>query len=163
MTEPDLDSVRALVESLASDDAFVRRDAIERLAVLTQQRLDYRWSGPDESRARAIRRWRRWIEREEKQRRAGAQGVESTIQILAGGELDKQALAKALKGLPPAQKKALMAQVLAKMTADAAAGALHAPCDRCSKRPATARVTSLGASGAYELERLCEICAHHDA
>ncbi len=159
MGEIDLAVLKRLVRELDSDDAFTRRDAIERLAILTQQRLDYRWSAESDERRRAIKRWQRWLAREERERRG--RSVQTTIQILAGAPIDKAALEEALKGLPPAQKKALMAQVLAKVTGQAAAALPHLPvCEQCGLRPATAQVTALEPDGTYSQRRLCEPCVH---
>lgn len=160
MSDIDLLQVKRLVRELGSEDAFSRRDAIETLAILTQQRLDYRWSGSDTERERAIRRWKRWIAREERARR-GSQ-VKTTIEILSGGQIDKEALDAALKSLPPEQKKALMAKVLAKVTAQHVTGAALPTCEHCERRPATAGVTQLGPDGSYVHLRLCEVCAHRD-
>ena len=156
--EPDIRLIQELIDALESEDAFERRQAIESLALITLQRLDFRWTGSEPDRARAVERWRRWLNRERK-RRKGRQ-VQATIQILSGGSIDKQALEQALKGLPPKQKQALIAQVLAKVTQGAAQGAGgHAPCDACAKRPATVKITSREADGSYGQRSLCEICA----
>ena len=160
MSNIDLRLVKRLVRELASDDAFSRRDAIENLAILTQQRLDYRWSGSDAERERAISRWKRWVAREERARRGNQ--VKTTIEILSGGQIDKEALDAALKSLAPAQKKALMAKVLAKVTAQHVVGPSLPTCEHCERRPATAGVTQLLADGSYAHRRLCEVCAHRD-
>lgn len=160
MSEIDLRLVKELVRGLESDDAFARRDAIERLAILTQQRLDFRWSGSDEERRRGVLRWKRWVAREERARR-GRQ-VKTTIEILSGGQIDKEALDAALKSLPPAQKKALMAKVLAKVSAQHGAAAALPACEHCERRPATASVTQLESDGSYSNRLLCEVCAHRD-
>ncbi len=160
MSEIDLQQVKWLVRELASDDAFVRRDAIERLAILTQQRLDYRWSGSPAERRRTVKRWKRWIAREERARRG--RHVKTTIQILAGGTIDKEALDAALESLPPAQKKALMAKVLAKVTAQHAGATSLPTCEHCERRPATAGVTQLQDDGTYTYRQLCEVCAHRE-
>ena len=158
MSEIDLNHVKRLVRELENLDAFARRDAIERLAIVTQQRLDYRWSGSEDERRNAVRRWKRWIAREERARRG--RHVKTTIEILSGGQIDKAALDAALKNLLPAQKKALMAQVLAKVTAQHGAAASLPACERCERRPATAGVTQLEADGSYSYRMLCEVCAH---
>jgi hypothetical protein len=160
MTDLDLSQVKRLVRELDSDDAFSRRDAIEQLAILTQQRLDYRWSAGSEERQRAVRRWKRWIAREERARR-GKQ-VTTTIEILTGGQIDKEALDAALQSLPAAQKKALMAKVLAKVTAQHAGAQSLPTCEHCQRRPATASVTQLETDGSYANQRLCEVCAHRE-
>lgn len=160
MSEIDLEQVKSLVRTLESGDAFVRRDAIEHLAILTQQRLDFRWSGDDEERRRAVLRWKRWVAKEERRRR-GRQ-VQTTIQILSGGQIDKEALDAALKNLPPAQKKALMAKVLAKVTEQQAQAPTLPACEHCERRPATAHVTRREQDGSYTAHRLCEVCAHRD-
>ncbi len=155
--EVDLQVLRRLIEGLESEDAFERRQAIESLAVVTQQRLDFSWRGSAEERTLAVKRWRKWLGREEK-RRKGRQ-VQATIQILASGAIDQKSLEKALKDLPPAQKQALIAQVLAKVTAEAQAAGGHGVCERCTKRPATVKITSRAADGTYAQRTLCEVCA----
>lgn len=160
MSEVDLVHVRQLVAELESEDAFRRRDAIESLAILTQQRLDFRWGADEDERRRGVRRWKRWIAREERARR-GRQ-VKTTIEILSGGQIDKEALDAALKSLPPSQKKALMAKVLAKVTAQHAGSPALPTCEHCERRPATASVTQLTADGTYAHHLLCEVCAHRE-
>ena len=160
MQEIDLGLIKRLVRELESDDAFARRDAIEHLAILTQQRMDFRWSADSDERRRSVRRWKRWIAREERARRG--QQVKATIEILSGGQIDKEALDAALKSLPPAQKKALMAKVLAKVTAQHASAPTLPACEHCERRPATASVTSLEPDGTYTNQLLCEVCAHRD-
>jgi hypothetical protein len=156
--EADLRRIQRLVEELESDDAFDRRDAIESLDSLTHQRLGFDWGGEAEDRAKAVRRWRRWIDRE-KERRKGRE-VQATIQLLAQGHVDPAALQKLLKNLPADQKKALLAQlVIAKAAAEAQQPGAHAACDRCDKRPATVRITSRGEDGTYGQQSLCEVCA----
>ena len=154
MYTASLRQVKQLVDALESADAFDRRSAIERLAVLTQQRLDYRWSAEDTERQRAVKRWRRWVAREERQRRGKA-----TIQIFADGKIDQAALDKALLDLAPADKKALMQSVLAKVVAQHASIPAMPVCQMCERRPAATRVTELTEGGEYVQRRLCEICA----
>jgi hypothetical protein len=156
--ESDLRRIRRLVDELESDDAFERRDAIESLALTTQLRLGFDWRAGEEERKRAVRRWRRWLEDESERRRGD--DVQATIQLLAHGQADPAALQKLLSGLPPAQKKALLAKlVIAKAAAEAPGSVPHAPCERCMKRPSTVRVTSLTTEGTYEQVALCEVCA----
>ncbi len=158
MSEVDLPAVKSLVEKLKSHDAFVRRDAIEHLAILTQQRHDFRWNAEQPERRRSVRRWKRWIAKQERERRTGA--GKATIQILAGGQVDKAALEEALKGLAPGQKKALMAQLIAKVAAEKAGLTGNPACDACGVRPGTARVTDREEDGSYALLHLCEVCVH---
>ena len=155
MQDLDLRQVKRLVDALESEDAFDRRSAIERLAVLTQQRLDYRWSAEDDQRQRAVKRWRRWIAREERERRGKA-----TIEIFAHGKIDQAALDKALLGLKPSDKKALMQKVLAKVVAQQAQVPSLPICEECERQPATARITERDDDGDYHLRRLCETCAN---
>ena len=156
--EVDLKRVAALVDQLESEDAFERRQAIEALAVFTQQRLDFRWTASPEERAAAVERWRKWLKRE--RRRRQGKDVQATIQILSGGAISQAALEKALEHLPPKQKQALIAQVLAKVTQGSmqSPGA-HPPCEVCAKRPATVKITTRAPDGQYVQQALCEVCA----
>ncbi len=156
----DLTTVQRLVARLESDDAFDRRDAIELLAILTQERLDFRWSADDDERVVAVRRWRRWVAREEKRR--GRVALSAQVQILPEGVVDKQALAKLLSKLPVAQKKALMAQVIAKVAAEHAEKLKARACQECEKNAASARLTRRNDDGTYTLHLLCEACVHKD-
>ena len=156
--DADLRRIARLVDELESDDAFERRDAIESLAQLTHLRLGFDWGASDVDRARAVARWRQWIEAETERRQG--QEVQATIQALAQGHVDPEALKNLLKTLPEEQKKALLAQlVIAKAAAESAHTASHEPCGRCAKRPATVHVTSLRPDGSYGRESLCEVCA----
>ena len=167
--DADLRTVKRLIEALESDDAFERRQAIENLALLTQQRLDFAWRAAPEERSTSVARWRKWLAREEKRRKGG--GLKAAVELLqsveipvGGGANLQEALEKAFKDLPPEHKKALIAQMLAKVAADASSsGSSHDPCERCAKRPATVRITSRTKSGAYEMTTLCEVCAAKDA
>lgn len=157
--ESALRRIRQLIDELESEDAFERLRAIESLALLTQQRLDFAWRDPPEERSRAVRRWRRWYDREMRRRKQ-----ETTIQILSSGGAGPEVLHKLLENLAPEQKKALLAQMmLAKAAAKGQAVAGHAPCDRCEKRPATVEVTRRvedgTAGGSWVHESLCEVCA----
>ncbi len=154
MAPQDLRHVKRLVDALESDDAFDRRSAIERLAILTQQRLDYRWSADATERKRAVKRWRRWLAREERLRRGKA-----TIEIFGDGKIDQAALDKALQGLTPADKKALMQKVLANVVAHHAGLAGSAKCEVCERRPATASITERADDGAFHRRQVCEVCA----
>ena len=163
--DADLRTVKRLIESLESDDAFERRQAIENLALLTQQRLDFAWRAAPEERATSIERWKRWLAREEKRRKGG--GLKAAVELLqsveipvGGGVHLQEALEKAFKDLPPQHKKALIAQMLAKVAAEASvSGSAHETCERCKKRPATVRITSRTKSGEYEQVAFCEVCA----
>jgi DNA-directed RNA polymerase specialized sigma24 family protein len=170
--DADLRTVKRLIEELESQDAFERRNAIENLALLTQQRLDFAWRGTEAERASSVARWKKWLAKEERRRRGG--GLKAAVELLQSVELPlgsganlQEALEKAFKDLPPEKKKALIAQMLAKVAADAAANAAgvsgHETCERCQKRPATVRVTSRTKTGEYEQTSLCEICATKDA
>lgn len=150
--------IQRLVEELESDDAFERRDAIESLALITQQRLGFEWGAPEPERGRAVRRWRRWLDRE-KERRKGEE-VQATIQMLAQGQIGPATLQKLLKSLPPDQQKALLAQlVIAKAAGEPSPGGGHAVCEACAKRPATVKITSRTQDGSYVQRSLCEVCA----
>ncbi|MCI0586105.1 MAG: hypothetical protein L0323_04600 [Planctomycetes bacterium] len=157
--EAALRKIRQLIDELESDDAFERLRAIESLALLTQQRLDFAWRDPPEERSRSIRRWRRWLDREVRRRKQ-----ETTIQILSSGAAGPEVLHKLLETLGPTQKKALLAQMmLAQAAAKGQAVAGHAPCSRCEKRPATVQMTRRvddgTPGGAWVHEALCEVCA----
>jgi hypothetical protein len=168
-SDADLRLVRRLIDSLESDDAFERRQTIENLALITQQRLDFSWRGSSAERAASVGKWRKWLAREEKRRKSG--DFKAAVELLQSVEVPvgsganlQEALEKAFKDLPPEHKKALIAQMLAKVAADASSsGSSHDPCERCAKRPATVRITSRTKSGAYEMTTLCEVCASKDA
>ena len=162
--DADLRTAQRLIEALESDDAFERRQAIESLALLTQQRLDFSWRGTAAERGASVARWRKWLAREEKRRKSG--GLKAAVELLqsvevpAGGAASlQQALEKAFKDLPAAHKKALIAQMLAKVTADTQGSAAHDLCESCRKRPATVKVTERTKSGSFEQTSLCEVCA----
>jgi hypothetical protein len=160
--DADLRTVKRLIESLESEDAFERRQAIESLALLTQQRLDFAWRGAAEERAASVAKWRKWLAREEKRRKGG--GLKAAVELLQsveaplGGNL-QEALEKAFKDLPAEHKKALIAQMLAKVAAEAQSGGAHDPCERCGKRPATVKITTRDAGGEFVQNALCEVCA----
>jgi ATP-dependent exoDNAse (exonuclease V) beta subunit len=162
MTDGDLRRLQRLVEELESEDAFERRDAIGELVLLTQQRLGFDWGAPGADRARAVKRWRKWLAAEG-ERRQGEE-MQATIQALAHGKIDPAILQKLLSTLPAEQKKALLAQlVIAKAAAESTHGTGLALCERCSKRPATVRVTTLRADGTYGHVALCEACSAREA
>ncbi len=166
--DADLRTVRRLIQALESEDAFDRRQAIESLALLTQQRLDFAWRADPSERGLSVARWKKWLAREEKRRKGG--GLKAAVELLQSVELPvggganlQEALEKAFKDLPPEHKKALIAQMLAKVAAEAtAANAASDVCDRCKKRPATVRITSRQPAGTYEQASLCEVCAAKD-
>jgi hypothetical protein len=145
--------LRRLVDELESEDAFD----------LTQQRLDFAWRGEDDERARSIKRWRRWLRKEQERRKTLE--VQATLQILATGQGDPASLKALLEGLPNDQKKQLLAHVLTQAVSHAipgAASAGHPPCDRCEKRPATVKITHPVAeapAGPWVQEELCAVCA----
>ena len=154
-SEPDLSVIQRLIDDLESEDAFDRYQAIEDLAVLTQRRFEFRWRGAETDRAHSVERWRKWLDRERKRRQTS--DVQTTIKILAEGslgQLNQEVLQKVLKSLPPEQAKALMAQVLAKVS-----GVEHRQCDGCGTRPASVQVTSRQDDDTYQRRRLCEVCA----
>jgi hypothetical protein len=162
--DADLRLVKRLIDSLESEDAFERRQTIENLALLTQQRLDFSWRGSPAERAASIGKWRKWLAREERRRKGG--GFKAAVELLqsvevpvgAGSNL-QEALEKAFKDLPAEHKNALIAQMLAKVAADAQPSGSSELCERCEKRPATVKITARAASGVYEQTALCEICA----
>jgi len=154
-TELNLRYCGQLIERLANQDAFIRRDAIEDLALLTQQRLDFRWRADEEERAAAVKRWKKWLERETKQRHG--KKLEAKIQILASGKVTPAELEHHLKDLPPKQKQALVAQVIKQLAANASSPSLA--CEICGKRPPSVKVTSLQPDGSYERRAACEPCA----
>lgn len=165
--DADLRTIKRLIDALESDDAFERRQAIENLALLTQQRLDFSWRGTEAERKASVERWRKWLTREERRRKGG--GLKAAVELLQSVELPvpggtslQEALEKAFKDLPPEHKKALIAQMLAKVAADSQSPSQHDPCERCRKRPATVRITARAKSGAFEQTALCEVCAAKD-
>jgi hypothetical protein len=162
--DADLRTIKQLIDTLESDDAFERRQAIENLALLTQQRLDFAWRGTAPERATSVERWRKWLLREEKRRKGG--GLKAAVELLQSVELPvpggaslQEALEKAFKDLPPEHKKALIAQMLAKVAADSQSPSQHDPCERCGKRPATVKITARTKGGEFEQKALCEVCA----
>ena len=162
-SDANLRTVKQLIDALESEDAFERRQAIENLALITQQRLDFAWRGTPEERQTSVDRWRKWLAREETRRKGG--GLKAAVVLLQSVELPdggganlQAALEKAFQHLPPEHKKALIAQMLAKVAADSQASS-HDPCERCAKRPATVKVTERGDDGAYGHRALCEVCA----
>jgi hypothetical protein len=162
-----LRQAKRLIDALESADAFERLQSIEELALLTQQRLDFAWRGTAEERALSVARWRKWLAREEKKRKGGlakaAAGFLGSVEIpLGSGQNLQAALEKAFKDLPPEHKKALIAQMLAKVAADSQASASHDPCDRCKKRPATVKITARDKKGEFQQVSLCEVCAAKD-
>jgi hypothetical protein len=166
-SDADLRTIQRLIDTLESDDAFERRQAIENLALLTQQRLDFAWRGGPAERALSVARWRKWLAREEKRRKTG--GLKAAVELLqsvelpVGGASLQEALEKAFKDLPSEQKKALISQMLAKVAAESTPGASsHDPCERCKKRPATVKITARAKNGEFEQTALCEVCAGKD-
>lgn len=164
-SEADLSTIQRLIDALESQDAFERRQAIESLALLTQQRLDFAWRGTAEERAASVARWRKWHAKEQKRRAKGG-GLKAAVELLQAVEMPvvganlQKALEKAFKDLPPEQKKALIAQMLAKVAAEASSSAgTHEPCERCGKRPATVKVTSRVGNGEFVHVAMCEVCA----
>ena len=146
-TDVSLKTIARFIEGLESDDAFERRNAIESLALLTQQRLDFAWRDT----------------KEERRRKQG--GLKAAVELLQSVEVPaagpglQEALEKAFKDLPPEHKKALIAQMLAKVAASAASLSDVDSCERCNKRPATVKITSRVANGEYVQRQLCEVCA----
>jgi hypothetical protein len=162
--DADLRLVKRLIESLESEDAFERRQTIENLALLTQQRLDFSWRGSPEERAASVGKWKKWLAREERRRKGG--GLKAAVELLQSVEIPvgsganlQEALEKAFKDLPAEHKNALIAQMLAKVAADTQPSSSSDLCERCEKRPATVKVTARMKDGTYEQTSLCEVCA----
>lgn len=160
--EPDLGKIGALVDRLESVDAFERRDAIERLALMTQQRFEFRWTGGESERAQAVQRWRTWIERERKRRKdrrvRASFKVLSTLQI-SGGKLDMKKIEAALHGIPEKEAGALLEEIFEKLKVAADTTGALPPCERCGEKPSTVHCTERRDDGTYERTRLCEVCA----
>jgi len=163
-SDADLRLVRRLIDSLESDDAFERRQTIENLALITQQRLDFSWRGSAAERAASVGKWRKWLAREERRRKGG--DFKAAVELLQSVEVPvgsganlQEALEKAFKDLPVEHKNALIAQMLAKVAADSQPSASSDLCERCEKRPATVKITARGKDGAYAQTALCEVCA----
>lgn len=157
-SEPDLATLKQLIDSLESEDAFDRREAIDQLILLTQRQFGFRWRDADSDRAVAVRRWRKWLERRAKKLHRSQ--MQSTVKILSessGKPMEASALQKLLQVLPPEQAKQLMASVLEKVGASQSAP-VHPPCERCERRPATVKVTHVEESG-HRFEQVCEVCA----
>ena len=160
--------IKQLIEELESADAFERREAIEMLAVLTLTRHGFDWRAAPEDRAVAVRRWRKWIGREEARRKS--ERVQAAIQKLAAGEASDEAIGE-IFGLEGASKEAIIAHVAAQLAGHApppaqsgparrkrSARAQHPVCEICERRPATVRITRRTESGAWLHREACEVC-----
>jgi hypothetical protein len=157
-SEPDLATLKRLVDTLESIDAFERRDAIQELGLLTQRQFGFRWRDSDSDRALAVARWRKWLERRAKKLHRSQ--MQSTVKLLSessGKPMEAGALQKLLQVLPPEQAKQLMASVLEKVGATQPPTG-HPPCDRCGRRPATVKVTHVKEHG-HRYEQVCEVCS----
>lgn len=156
--------IKQLIEELESADAFERRDAIETLAVLTQTRHGFDWRATPEDRAASVRRWRKWMSREQARRKS--ERVQAALQKLAAGEASDETIG-AIFGLEGASKEAIIAHVAAQMAGQPAAAApsqkkprpaQHPVCEICERRPATVRITRRTESGAWIHRESCEVC-----
>lgn len=160
--------IKQLIEELESADAFERRDAIETLAVLTQTRQGFDWRAEPEDRAAAVRRWRKWMSREQARRKS--ERVQAALQKLAAGEASDETIG-AIFGLEGASKEAIIAHVAAQMAGQSPPTgaqpspvqkkprpAQHPVCEICERRPATVRITRRTESGAWIHRESCEVC-----
>jgi len=159
--------IKQLIEELESAVAFERRDAIEMLAVLTQTRHGFDWRATPEDRAVAVRRWRKWMSREQAKRKS--ERVQAALEKLAAGEASDETIG-AIFGLEGASKEAIIAHVAAQMAGQSASAsppssapkkprpAQHPVCEICERRPATVRITRRTESGAWIHRESCEVC-----
>ncbi len=148
--------VERLIETLASDDAFVRREAIEELALLTQQRLGFRWCGDAHVRDASVARWKKWLAKANKQRRRQKAGLDPQIKLLSGGAPVLEQFQKQIEHLPTEQKEALVAQLMEKLMLSGALG--QNICEACGERPATVKVTLRRPDGSFVRRASCERC-----
>lgn len=156
--------IKQLIEELESADAFERRDAIETLAVLTQTRHGFDWRATPEDRAVAVRRWRKWMSREQAKRKS--ERVQAALQKLAAGEASDETIG-AIFGLEGASKEAIIAHVAAQMAGQSPPTApaqkkprpaQHPVCEICERRPATVRITRRTEAGTWIHREACEVC-----
>lgn len=150
MPEWDLSEIQPLIESLASEDAFQRLEAIEELERMTRMTHGFRFNDPDDARARAIQRWRDWMEREEREKEQ--EGKLRAAVELSGGAIDLGALKDAIKEIPAQKLQGYLHALILKMKA------AHSRCEACKVRQATVRVTEIH-DGATTIRHLCDLCA----
>lgn len=156
MSEPPLDEIAQRVAALESDDAFVRRDAIDWLTRETQRRFDYDWRADAADRGASVQRWRTWLER--RRRAARTQELGDTLQQLTGGQVDPAALGKLMKNLDDPQEAQAVQSLIAKLAAAQTAQPRRPICETCRERPATVELVE-GGDGAWRGRHLCETCA----
>jgi hypothetical protein len=155
VADPAGPGVPDLIERLASEDAFERREAQQELERRTHRDFGFRWSAPPEARARAVERWRAWWRKEHKGARRGGKIPSKAVEI-GGALIGLDQLKNALKGIPPEQLEAHLAQILQKMQE---AEAARSQCEKCGATRATVHVTEKDEGGILREQNLCEECA----
>ncbi len=155
MTEPLEPTTEQLIEALESEDAFERREAQEELLRLTRQSLGFEWNDPPSAREDAVLRWKMWLKRRRRGGGGSASGEAKAVDI-EGAMVGLDQLKNALKGIPPEQLEAHLAQILTKMQA---AEAARSTCEQCGETRATVHVTECGPDGDLQQRNLCEDCA----
>lgn len=153
---PDTETIASHVEALDSDDAFVRREAIEWLARVTRRRHDFDWRADADERAPSLARWRDWLER--RRRRERTERLGNTLEKLTGGQLDPKALSQLVAGLDDPSEAQAVKALIAQLAAAQAAPPPRPICEACSGRPATVELVRRTADG-WVGEELCEPCA----
>ena len=159
--EARLRRMRHLIDQLESPDAFERREAIEALALATQERHGFAWRGDGDDRAESVKRWRQWIAREEARQKTAR--MQAALQKLASGQGDAKTVGELLAAIPGSDKSGLPVEMAAFVSAAAAAAqekrsGRHAACAVCEKRPATVRITHKDSVGAWTMTAACEVC-----
>jgi len=150
MHEWVVSDLEPLIAGLASEDAFQRLDAIEKLEVLTRRTFGFRFNDSPQLRATAIQRWKDWIQ-EMTQDRERDEKLKVAVQ-LSGGAIDLGALKKAIQEIPTDKIQGYLNALIMKMKTQ------QARCEACHVRPATVRVTEVE-SGAHRTVHLCDNCA----
>lgn len=166
--DPRLRKIARLIEELESEDAFVRREAIDALHRVTKRRLGFPWRGSEADRAASVRRWRRWLDGVRREKEAAE--VQAALQHLGESQaadpsspakiaLSQSALAAALEQIQQAGAAGapIPVHILAAMQKLAASEA-HPVCEQCGKRPATVSVTRRGKKDVWAHRVLCEVC-----
>jgi hypothetical protein len=150
MPEWQIREIEPLIKSLASDDAFARLEAIEKLEDLTRRTFGFRFNDPLDARTRAIQRWKDWIQ-EQQQDQEREEKLKTAVE-LSGGAIDLGALKKAIHEIPAEKIQGYLNALIMKMKTQ------QARCEACHVRPASVRVTELE-GGKPKTVHLCESCA----
>ena len=152
----DTETIARHVEALDSDDAFVRREAIEWLTRVTRRRYDFDWRADAEERAASLTRWRDWLER--RRRRERTERLGNTLEKLTGGQLDSNALTQLVAGLDDPSEAQAVKALIAQLAAAQAAPPPRPICESCTGRPATVELVHR-TNGGWVAVELCEPCA----